>query len=46
MSENGGQYMTSDDKLKVVIEVIDGVAHVVECPDDVEVQIKDFDLDD
>lgn len=28
---------------KVVIEVVGGVAHVTECPPEVEVEIKDYD---
>jgi hypothetical protein len=28
---------------KVVIEVVGGVAHITECPPEVEIEIRDFD---
>jgi|LakMenEpi12Oct12_1017442.scaffolds.fasta_scaffold17959_1 hypothetical protein len=30
---------------KVVIKIIGGIAHVTECPDGVDVEIRDFDIE-
>ena len=42
--KEGNKMKISKKKLKVVIEVMGGVATVAECPKEVEVKIIDYDL--
>jgi len=30
---------------KVVIKLIGGIAHVTECPDDIDIEVRDFDIE-